>query len=210
MQLALLGVPNGGRAYPAGEALPLEGNIELLHGVSFKKGCYLGQELTARTHFRGVVRKRLVPVLAAPLADNMAAAATEEANGVAAFAHLPARERSLAAALLSAKSEVSAESAWAAAAEARQELAASEGGADASAEDDGEGVTDRLSLLDAKGKGAAKLRTFEPSLGLGLALCRLTALGGQQAGGVLTDSSGKLSVVPLRPSWWPEDVDGPA
>ena len=30
--------------------------------VSFNKGCYLGQELTARTHHTGVVRKRVMPI----------------------------------------------------------------------------------------------------------------------------------------------------
>ena len=30
--------------------------------VSFSKGCYLGQELTARSHHVGVIRKRLLPV----------------------------------------------------------------------------------------------------------------------------------------------------
>ena len=35
---------------------------DYLHGVSFHKGCYIGQELTARTHHTGVVRKRIVPL----------------------------------------------------------------------------------------------------------------------------------------------------
>ena len=33
-----------------------------MHGVSFHKGCYLGQELTARTHHTGVIRKRIMPL----------------------------------------------------------------------------------------------------------------------------------------------------
>ena len=41
--------------------LPLECNLAGLNAVSFEKGCYVGQELTARTHHRGVVRKRIVP-----------------------------------------------------------------------------------------------------------------------------------------------------
>ena len=41
--------------------MPLECNLEGLNAVSFEKGCYVGQELTARTHHRGVIRKRVVP-----------------------------------------------------------------------------------------------------------------------------------------------------
>jgi len=46
----------------AGHAMPLEYNLDGLNGVSYSKGCYVGQELVARTHNRGVVRKRLMPV----------------------------------------------------------------------------------------------------------------------------------------------------
>ncbi|PAA89146.1 hypothetical protein BOX15_Mlig013972g2, partial [Macrostomum lignano] len=58
-----LGIGEGPVDHPPGRALPLECNAALLNGVSFNKGCYLGQELTARTHHTGVVRKRLAPVL---------------------------------------------------------------------------------------------------------------------------------------------------
>lgn len=43
------------------KTLPLEDSLDVLGGVHFHKGCYLGQELTARTHFQGLVRKRVVP-----------------------------------------------------------------------------------------------------------------------------------------------------
>ena len=39
----------------------LEANLDLLHGIAWDKGCYMGQELTARTHYRGLVKKRLLP-----------------------------------------------------------------------------------------------------------------------------------------------------
>jgi len=55
----LLGVAEGAGEL-AGE-LPLECNMDGLAAVSFTKGCYLGQELTSRTHFRGVIRKRVLP-----------------------------------------------------------------------------------------------------------------------------------------------------
>ncbi|KAG5175215.1 hypothetical protein JKP88DRAFT_283710 [Tribonema minus] len=45
------------------ERTPLECDLDLLGYISFTKGCYLGQELTARTHFKGVVRKRVLPVI---------------------------------------------------------------------------------------------------------------------------------------------------
>jgi len=41
---------------------PLEANFEMLHGVDFKKGCYIGQELTARMKLKGGLRKRILPV----------------------------------------------------------------------------------------------------------------------------------------------------
>lgn len=50
-------IPEGPDDWPS---LPLEGNLDLMNGVDYKKGCYVGQELTARTHHRGVVRKRIV------------------------------------------------------------------------------------------------------------------------------------------------------
>ena len=55
------GLGEGPADFPTGECLPSESNLDYLGGVSFAKGCYLGQELTARTHHTGVTRKRLLP-----------------------------------------------------------------------------------------------------------------------------------------------------
>jgi tRNA-modifying protein YgfZ len=46
----------------AEKTLLLEAGFAELHGVSWTKGCYMGQELTARTRYRGLVKRRLVPV----------------------------------------------------------------------------------------------------------------------------------------------------
>jgi folate-binding protein YgfZ len=55
-------VPDGSHDIPVEKAFLLESNFEELHGVDFDKGCYVGQELTARTKHRGNVRKRLFRV----------------------------------------------------------------------------------------------------------------------------------------------------
>lgn len=57
-----LGVPEGAVDLIVQKSTLLESNFEELHGVDFDKGCYVGQELTARTKYRGLVKKRLVPV----------------------------------------------------------------------------------------------------------------------------------------------------
>ena len=43
--------------------IPLECNLDLLNYISFSKGCYVGQELVARTKHKGIVRKRILPFL---------------------------------------------------------------------------------------------------------------------------------------------------
>ena len=58
-----LGVGIADSAEIAGEiCYPLEANFETLHGVDFKKGCYVGQEITARMKHKGGLRKRVLPV----------------------------------------------------------------------------------------------------------------------------------------------------
>jgi folate-binding protein YgfZ len=57
-----LGVPDGSRDLPVEKALLLESGFDELNGVDWQKGCYMGQELTARTKYRGLVKRRLFPV----------------------------------------------------------------------------------------------------------------------------------------------------
>ncbi|KAK4106872.1 Aminomethyltransferase folate-binding domain-containing protein [Parathielavia hyrcaniae] len=65
----LHGIPEGQAELPYGQALPHESNMDLTGATDFRKGCYVGQELTIRTEHRGVVRKRVLPVLLYPEED---------------------------------------------------------------------------------------------------------------------------------------------
>ena len=56
------GVPDGSRDMLLEKAILLENGFDELHGVAWDKGCYIGQELTARTKYRGLIKKRLMPV----------------------------------------------------------------------------------------------------------------------------------------------------
>ena len=40
----------------------LEAGFDELNGINWEKGCYMGQELTARTKYRGLIKRRLIPV----------------------------------------------------------------------------------------------------------------------------------------------------
>jgi len=57
-----LGVPDGSRDLEIEKSILLENGFEELNGVDFAKGCYMGQELTARTKYRALIKKRLMPV----------------------------------------------------------------------------------------------------------------------------------------------------
>lgn len=55
-----LGVPRGGLDWPYGDTFVHDANLDLLHGVDFDKGCYVGQEVVSRVHHRSSSRKRVV------------------------------------------------------------------------------------------------------------------------------------------------------
>jgi folate-binding protein YgfZ len=57
-----LGLPDGPPDLEPEKTLLLEAGFDELGGVDWQKGCYMGQELTARTKYRGLVKRRLVPV----------------------------------------------------------------------------------------------------------------------------------------------------
>ncbi|KAF6265118.1 hypothetical protein COO60DRAFT_1116131 [Scenedesmus sp. NREL 46B-D3] len=59
----MLGIAEGDTDMPTGEVAPLECNLDALAGISYSKGCYIGQERNSYTHYRGIIRKRMMPVL---------------------------------------------------------------------------------------------------------------------------------------------------
>jgi folate-binding protein YgfZ len=58
-----LGVPDGSRDLMVEKSILLEAGFDELNGVDWRKGCYIGQELTARTKYRGLVKRRLMPIV---------------------------------------------------------------------------------------------------------------------------------------------------
>jgi tRNA-modifying protein YgfZ len=57
-----VGAPKGGLDFAYGDAFPHDANLDLLHGVDFDKGCYVGQEVVSRMKHRGTARKRIARV----------------------------------------------------------------------------------------------------------------------------------------------------
>lgn len=57
-----LGVPKGGPDFHYEDAFPHDADLDELHGVDFKKGCFIGQEVVSRVQHRGTARNRIVPV----------------------------------------------------------------------------------------------------------------------------------------------------
>jgi hypothetical protein len=83
-----LGIPEGAD-FGSDRMFALDADLDELHGVSFDKGCYVGQELTARMKHRGTARKRLLPVETdglLPVADTPIAAGEREL-GIITSAH---------------------------------------------------------------------------------------------------------------------------
>lgn len=70
LRRCIWGLTEGHQAMLDGRALPHEFNLDVLNAIDFKKGCYIGQELTIRTQHQGVVRKRILPIITYPSDEN--------------------------------------------------------------------------------------------------------------------------------------------
>ncbi|KNC48395.1 folate-binding protein YgfZ [Thecamonas trahens ATCC 50062] len=75
-----LGLPETWADFPPNKALAPEMSLDALSALSLTKGCYVGQELIARTHARGAIRKRILPLALAPSPDTLPTRAQLEAT----------------------------------------------------------------------------------------------------------------------------------
>jgi folate-binding protein YgfZ len=57
-----LGVP-GPADWGSDKTYPIEANFDLLNGIDFKKGCFVGQETTSRMKRRGTIKNRMLPIV---------------------------------------------------------------------------------------------------------------------------------------------------
>ena len=85
-----LGIPDSPDFTPD-KTMWLETNADLLGGVSFTKGCFIGQENTARMNYRGKVRKRIVPIgfVAGPAQDVVVRARGKTSGTLTSQAEMP-------------------------------------------------------------------------------------------------------------------------
>ena len=56
-------IPEGTKEIEINTTLPVEINLDLLGGISFEKGCFIGQEVNARVKYKGIIKRKYVPVL---------------------------------------------------------------------------------------------------------------------------------------------------
>ena len=57
-----IGVPDPTTDAPADKTYPIEADFDLLNGIDFQKGCFVGQETTSRMKRRGAIRNRMMPL----------------------------------------------------------------------------------------------------------------------------------------------------
>lgn len=172
----------------AGEAIPLEYNLDGLSGISFTKGCYVGQELMARTHFKGVVRKRLMPFITLP-ADG---AGIDPGQAGLAPTLFPWHPRAV----------------W----EAAERMAAAEAAGGGEGEHPADaaiaaavqpGATVYVQQPDGKQKAVGAVRVADGGV-LGLAVLRLAAVTGPGQRLMVGHGDAASELVPWRPLWWPD------
>jgi tRNA-modifying protein YgfZ len=67
-QAIAAGIPEWGRDYRAAEVFPTDINMDLMNGIDYRKGCFVGQEVASRMKRKALIRKRTVRVAGSALA----------------------------------------------------------------------------------------------------------------------------------------------
>ncbi|KAK9332895.1 hypothetical protein V1520DRAFT_211107 [Lipomyces starkeyi] len=66
----MYGIPEGTQEFSPGDMLPMESCVDMMGGINFDKGCYVGQELTTRAKRVGITKRRMVPYMIYDLASD--------------------------------------------------------------------------------------------------------------------------------------------
>ncbi|PPR06569.1 hypothetical protein CVT24_001750 [Panaeolus cyanescens] len=66
----LHGIPEGISDIVPMHSFPMDSNLDVMGGIDYRKGCYVGQELTVRTYHTGVIRKRILPIRISSSSDS--------------------------------------------------------------------------------------------------------------------------------------------
>jgi folate-binding protein YgfZ len=82
-----LAIPEGGIDFAYGDAFPHDAAMDQFHGIDFKKGCYIGQEVVSRMEHRGTARRRPVAVRGAALTPGAPVTAGDMPLGAIGSAH---------------------------------------------------------------------------------------------------------------------------
>ena len=89
-----LGIPELGRDFAPDSVVAMDAGYDLLHAISFTKGCYVGQEVTARMHYKNIARRGFYLLTHDTMPPRLALLKFEEveaANGVATVDNIPYR-----------------------------------------------------------------------------------------------------------------------
>lgn len=89
-----LGIPELGRDFAPDQVVAMDAGYDLLHAISFTKGCYVGQEVTARMHYKNIARRGFYLLAHDTMPPRLALLRFEEveaAHGTVAVDNIPYR-----------------------------------------------------------------------------------------------------------------------
>lgn len=94
------GIYEGYRELIPEKALPLEARLDLNAGINFEKGCYIGQEVTARTRYRGLIKKTYMTVMLEEMVETPAPLQASDKDAGDLLTVLPMAEGAIGVAVI--------------------------------------------------------------------------------------------------------------